>query len=98
MNDSESKPSLPPPELSADPGVHLWYMRRDISEIKTSINELKNSYVTQKDFSEHLKADEDHENRIRTIEQNMWKQIGTSSVISALGSAILLSVAQHFIH
>lgn len=86
MNDLETKPNLPPPEISADPSVHLWYLRRDIGEIKVTLNKLENNYVTQKDFEDHLKADEDHEQRIRSLEKALWKYIGFSSAISAVVS------------
>lgn len=75
---------IPSPETSSDPmSVHLWYVRRDISEIKGTLSDLKNGYVTRTDFDEHLKTDADHESRIRTLEKNMWKWIGASSIISA---------------
>lgn len=88
--------------------VHLSYIRRDIDQIRTdltknsqevkgAIDELRNAYVTRQDYNEHLKADEDHENRIRIIEKNMWRQIGVSSILSSVGGAVLVAALQYFI-
>lgn len=89
-------PTQPPPEISADPSVHLWYMRRDIGEIKNTLSKMENNFVTQNDFKEHLKADDDHEQRIRSLEKALWKYVGFSSAISAIlavgGSALI----EHF--
>ena len=88
--------------------VHLSYIRRDIDQIRTdltknsqevrgAIEDLKNAYVTRIDYEEHLKADDDHENRIRNIEKTLWKYVGASSAISAIGSALLVAISQYFI-
>lgn len=66
--------------------------------ILKKLDDMQSSYVTRTEFSEHEKRDEDHENRIRAIEKNMWRQIGASSIISAVVSLILAAIAQHFIH
>ncbi len=62
---------MPAPEVTKDPlSVHLWYMRKDIGEIKNTLSTMRDGFVTRTDFEEHLKADEDHEERIRTIEKD----------------------------
>lgn len=75
-------------------------MRRDIGEIKSSLNELKNSYVNRNDFDEHLKADEDHEVRIRAMEtfQNtlMGKMWGIG-IIASFGGGFLTLVGTYLI-
>lgn len=96
MNDSQSSTNLPPPEMSADPSVHLWYMRRDIGEIKNTLSKMENNFVTQNDFKEHLKADDDHEQRIRNIEKAQWKNVGFSSAISAILAVAGSALIEHF--
>ncbi len=79
-----------PLEVNSDRmSVHFSYLRRDIDEIKASLKILSVGFVSRTDFEEHLKADEDHESRIRSLEKNMWKWVGASSVISA-GIAYLM--------
>lgn len=96
---NETSPKLPPPELGSDPlSIHLWYVRRDVGEIKSTLSDMKNGFVTRVDFDEHLKSDTDHENRIRTIEQSTWKNLGFSSAIGAVISLIGASLIQHYIH
>lgn len=98
-----------PIDLSVDSvNVHLSYIRRDVDMVNAKlsqmeqaltdkIDEVGNAYVSRVDFNEHLKVDEDHENRIRSLERALWKYVGASSVISAIGSALLLAVIQHYI-
>lgn len=64
--------------------IHLSYLRRDIYTLSNKIDNISVNFVTINDFREHLKADDDHEQRIRTLEQAMWKYIGTASVISGI--------------
>ncbi len=90
---------VPPPidHTNDSTSVHLSYIRRDIDTINAKLDNLTNGYVTKADFEEHQKIDQDHEERIRTIEQELWKYIGFSSAISsaiALGGSFLI---QHFI-
>lgn len=102
--------SLPPPISDNNDAVsiHLSYIRRDILDIKNTQNEsnvefrkeftdLKNGFVSRTDFDEHLKADEDHEQRIRVIEKSLWKFLGASSAISAIISLIGSYILNHII-
>ena len=82
------KSSLPPDTVTNPMDLHLWYVRRDIGEIKVSIAELKNGYVSNVDFFEHKKADEDHEQRIRALEESRWKIAGSTGVIVGFISII----------
>lgn len=59
---------MPAPGNIGELTTHFSYLRRDVDEIKNAVKDLKNGYVTRLDFDEHLKADDDHEKRIRTIE------------------------------
>jgi hypothetical protein len=77
--------------------TNIDYIKRDIAEIKENMKDVLGRFVTQQDFAEHIKVDVDHEERIRTIEQNMWKWIGASSVAGALISSILGVVIKTFL-
>jgi len=92
----------PPVETIAGDGVsiHLSYIRRDIDEMKqtslksyeninSKLDELKNGYVTVNEFTEHLKADEDHEQRIRVIETFMNTLIGKMVVSGSVGGVVV---------
>lgn len=81
----KSPPPVPAPGNIGELATHFSYLRRDVDELKTLIKDQRNGYVTRGDFEEHLVADADHEQRIRTIEKRMWQLVGVSS----LGSAVL---------
>lgn len=91
---------IPPPVESTDStAVHLAYMRRDVDEIKNVLKGLVDGYVTRLDFDEHLKADVDHETRIRALEKSADE---VKTLIKTWGSAIalvlaLIQVALHFV-
>lgn len=77
MTEIKSTPPVDPQGLDGTVGVHMGYMRRDIDEIKEilkdtniKIENIGSSFVSHAEFAEHLKADADHETRIRTIEAN----------------------------
>lgn len=100
MTEIQSIPPADPTGLDGTVGVHMGYMRRDIDEIKTIITEtnkkidtLANSFVTHGEFSEHLKADKDHEDRIRILEDSRMKVVvltGTiTGFLSIIGSYLL---------
>lgn len=73
---------IPPPIVdSTNMNVHLSYIRRDVDEIKATLKDLKNGYVSQSDFVEHLKVADDHESRIRILEEGKWKIAGATGVI-----------------
>lgn len=68
--------------------IHLSYLRRDstasnvkMDEVIRKLDELASIYVSNETFKEHLKADEDHENRIRLIEE--FKDTLTGKLVSA---------------
>ncbi len=72
MPDTEIK--TPPPVDSAGMNIHMSYVRRDIDEIKVILKDIKNGYVSSGDFAEHVKISggllDDHEKRVRAIEEN----------------------------
>ncbi len=68
--------------------IHLSYLRRDstASNVKMDavirkLDDLANIYVSNETFRDHLKADEDHENRIRLIEE--FRDTLTGKLLSA---------------
>ncbi len=65
------------PSNIGEMATHISYMRRDIDEMKgiqrdmnTKLDQLGTQYVERTEFLEHLKADADHEARIRAMENN----------------------------
>lgn len=82
----QEKPLIPPPVSSDNDAVsiHLSYIRRDIFDIRQTLTDMRNAYVTRSDYEEHLKADDDHEERIRSLERSYWKYIGASGAVSAI--------------
>jgi hypothetical protein len=89
----------PPVDSSSAPdgvSIHLSYIRRDIDEMKQSLKDLKSGYVSLSDFAEHLKADADHETRIRSIEgfkdTLIGKLVGAGIVIGAVFAGISLII------
>lgn len=103
----ENVPKIPPP-IEMAPGdstsTHLSYLRRDVDNLSTKIDRLgeavnlkldilSGKYVTQDDFQEHLKADADHEIRIRVLEEGRWKdKLIVGSIVgffSIVGSYII---------
>lgn len=94
--DSEIRTPAPIP-IAGDTGVHLAYLRRDVDEIKSILK--SDLFVARHDFDEHLKTDEDHEERIRGLRddlivtnQNVSNIITTSKTWGSAGAAILLGL------
>jgi hypothetical protein len=68
-NETKIPPPVPTPGNIGELSTHFSYLRRDVDELKTLIKDQKNGYVNRTDFEDHLKIDEDHEKRIRLLEQ-----------------------------
>lgn len=71
MEETKTPPPVTSPGNIGELATHFSYLRRDVDEIKTGFKDLKNGYVTRIDFEEHLKTDEDHENRLRMLETSL---------------------------
>ena len=84
MDESRTPPPVVAPTDLQGMNIHLGYIRRDVDEIRSGIRDLKNSYVTHEDFEETKRTVSDHETRVRSVEQSMWKYIGYSSAISSI--------------
>lgn len=57
---------------------------KGIAEINHKLDNLSNSYVTTKDFEEHKDRSDDHEKRLRFLEERGWKVAGAAGVIAGL--------------
>lgn len=85
---------------SALMGADITRIKEDIKEIKESQKEVAKNSVSSGDWNEHLKADADHEVRIRNVES--WKNtltgkmIGFGAAISIATAAVTL-IINHFI-
>lgn len=71
--------------MTTEPGPAVTIGLREVYdlvlEVKSQVGELKTTEIV---------ADvADHENRIRTIEKWMWKQVGLGAAIGSLGGFIL---------
>ncbi len=72
-------------------GNDIGYMRTDVAEIKASILKQGDAidrqfrlFISQADFQAHLKADEDHEMRIRALEKKITWYIGAATAVIAI--------------
>ncbi len=61
----------------------ISWMKKSLSGIEIALKEMSGTFVTSIRFAEFENEAKDREARIRAIEQNMWKFIGSASVISA---------------
>jgi hypothetical protein len=96
-------PIQPPTDL-AGVAIHLSYLRRDMQTLSGKIDNISTNFVTTNDFKEHLKADEDHENRIRSIETSnntlagkMWVVAAIVGVVSTIVSGVTVIIIAHFL-
>lgn len=64
--------------------INISYIQKDMVEVKQTLKEMIGVFVTTKDFAEHEKRVDDHEVRIRTLEEGMWKLVGVSSIIASI--------------
>jgi hypothetical protein len=80
---------IPPPIENGGMNIHLSYIRRDVDEIKVTLKDLKNSYITQEEFTEHVKIADDHESRIRTLEESVTSTLSMIKTWGMIGGVIL---------
>ena len=92
----ESQNKIAIPTTIEGIAVHLEYMSKSIAEINQKMDLVQNNTVNRSEWTDHLKRDEDHEARIRVIEQDLWKFIGASSIISAGIAFLGALIAHHF--
>lgn len=75
----------------------IGYIKSDIKDIKISIEKLSGVFASKAEMVEVNKIQVDHENRIRTGEQSMWKYLGASAVITIIVSIVLPLILKLFI-
>ena len=68
--------------------INISYIQKDMADVKQSLKEITGMYVTNKDFADYIKTSDDHENRIRKMEENMWRWVGISSVVASVITAV----------
>lgn len=61
--------------------VHLSYMRKDMESMNRKLDSLANTFVSTDDFQKHIKISDDHETRIRILEE--FKDTLTGKLIGA---------------
>ncbi len=80
--------------------IHLSYIRKDIDSLSKKIDEISSSFVTNQEFQEHLKADEDHEARIRLLQEFqdtlMGKIWGVGIVASLIMGAATIAINHYY--
>ncbi len=65
------EPPVQMPNTVEGMSIHLSYIRRDLREMNKKLDNLGGMYVPMEVFAKHLEADQDHENRIRKIEEHI---------------------------
>ena len=74
MKSLVSKNNMESPDLVAIPtttegiAIHLGYISKNISDLGKKMDALQNNVVTRDEWIGHLKVDDDHESRIRKLE------------------------------
>lgn len=95
----EHPESLPVSDMTTM-AVHLSYVRRDLESMNKKLDSLINTFVTEGDFKEHLKADADHEERIRVLEEFHNTLIGKMwgvGMLAGLIVGIISFIANHYL-
>jgi hypothetical protein len=73
--------------------VKLDFIQKDIAVIKSDVKEIKNDYLTRREFSSQQTEIErtlkDHENRTRANERFIGNIKGKYTILAVLGMAIL---------
>jgi hypothetical protein len=97
---TDQEPNITAPTNMGEVNITLSYIRRDITEISKKLDTMASGNVTRVDFEEHLKADADHEARIRNLESfketligKMW---GVGILVSA-GTTIVTIAINYFL-
>lgn len=57
---------------------------RSISEINSKLDTMQLGFVTRSEFADHIKIDDDHENRIRVIEKAAEEALQRTSIFPTL--------------
>ncbi len=76
-------------ETTASMQKDISWIRDILTELKTDFKGISASFTSKSAFVELEKQVDDHEKRIRTIEENMWKWLGVASVVTSVITIII---------
>ena len=62
------------------------WMKKSLAGIEETLRVISSDFVSNSRFLESEKNQDDMEKRLRVIEENMWKWIGSASVIGAIST------------
>ena len=79
-------------------GNDLGYIKRDISEIKTTLKELGTTFVTRPEHVDVLNVQKDHEARVRGIEDILQDYALVKKIVFGAVTLILLAVLSSVIY
>ena len=79
-------------------GVHMFYIRNAVQKVDKKIEDLAKGLVTRDEMTEHLKADADHEARIRVLESQNDSNAIVKKVVFGMVSFILVAVLSAVIY
>lgn len=88
-------------DANAVNNTNMAVMGSDIARIKEDIKEIKDlskSAVSIHDYTEHLKADEDHERRIRQLESDKETLFLLKRIVFGAAGMILVAVITSVIY
>ncbi len=79
-------------------GNDISNIKDDIKDIKISMKEIGTRFVTTTEFAEHIKADEDHETRIRALEDIVPDFKTVRKLVFGCVTVILLAVISALVY
>lgn len=109
MNDS----NIPNQDIAAAKtldgvNIHLGFMSKALERVELNqramdvkIDAIREAYITTTTFTEHLKVEKDHEERIRVNEkfqENLSGKMWGIGSLAGIGSGILMILVQYFIN
>ena len=97
ISDEALSLSIESPATLREVGIHLATLSRKMDRVDSKLDAMLNVYVTRADFEEHLKIDEDHESRLRSIEDSRSKIIGIATAVGVGGSIIVQLISNAFL-
>ena len=65
------------------------WMKKSLAGIEETLGAISSDFVSNSRFLESEKNQDDMEKRLRVIEENMWKWIGSASVIGAISTTVV---------
>lgn len=75
----------------------ISYIKKDVAEIKAALRDMSGTFVVRGEHEDVLKNISDHESRLRTIEENMFKYLGIAAVVSAILTIAIGAVINYFL-